>query len=283
LEASEIDFPANSSPLGTEDRPIPLVMEPTAGSFCQLEASAGSYGSRCVLPELDQSGRICLSPLQHDRQMFDQNHEGESRFDPGGTGLASTTMVANHHGTSLATPADHSSRDSIALGPIRQSSPSSGARFPPVSRLEIVRERFKARGVSEKVVELLVGGNLETTSACYQSAWKRWLSWCARRDQDPLSASLIVVLEFLTELHKSGKAYRSINVPRSMLSAILEIIEGYDVGKDHLVIKLMLGIFNFNPPKPSTKYNGFWDIGTVLWKVLDRTLPYHSRIFRFFP
>jgi hypothetical protein len=194
--------------------------------------------------------------------MFDQNHEGESRFDPGGTGLASATVVANHHGASLVTPVDHSSRDSILLGPIRQSSPSSGARFPPVSRLDIVRERFKARGFSERVVELLMGGNRKTTSACYQSAWNSWLSWCAGRDQDPLSASLIVVLEFLTELHESGKAYRSINVFRSMLSATLEKIEGYDVGKHPLVIKLMLGIFNFNPPKP--KYNGFWDIGTVL-------------------
>ena len=134
------------------------------------------------------------------------------------------TVVANHHWTSLANPTDHSSRDSIALGPIRQSSLSSGARFPPVSHLDIVRERFKARGFSEKVVELLVGGNRETTSACYQSAWNSWLSSCARRDQDPLSASLVVVLEFLTELHESGKAYRSINLFRSMLSWVSSIL-----------------------------------------------------------
>jgi hypothetical protein len=77
-----------------------------------------------------------------------------------------------------------------------------------------------------------------------------------------VSASLTVVLDFLSEIHEEGKAYRSINVSRSMLSATLDKIEGYDVGKHPLVIKLMLGIFNSNPPKP--KYNSFWDIGSEL-------------------
>lgn len=77
-----------------------------------------------------------------------------------------------------------------------------------------------------------------------------------------MSASLTVVLDFLSDLHEEGKAYRSINVSRSMLSATLDKIEGYDVGKHPLVIKLMLGIFNSNPPKP--RYNSFWDIGSVL-------------------
>jgi hypothetical protein len=70
-----------------------------------------------------------------------------------------------------------------------------------------------------------------------------------------VSASVTVVLDFLSKLHEEGKANRSINVSRSMLSATLENIEGYDVGKHPLVIKLMLGIFNSNPPKP--RYNSF--------------------------
>jgi hypothetical protein len=109
LKASKIDFPAQSNTLRTEDKPIRLVMELTAGSFCQLKSSAGSYDSPCFLPELDQSERICISSGQHDRQMFDGNHEGEGRFNSIGTGLASATVVANHHGTSLATLADNSS------------------------------------------------------------------------------------------------------------------------------------------------------------------------------
>ena len=77
-----------------------------------------------------------------------------------------------------------------------------------------------------------------------------------------MSASLTVVLDFLSDLHGEGKAYRLINVSRSMLSATLDKIEGFDVGKHPLVIKLMLGIFNSNPPRP--RYNSFWDINSVL-------------------
>ena len=47
-----------------------------------------------------------------------------------------------------------------------------------------------------------------------------------------------------------------------MLSASLYKIKGFDVSKNPLVIKVMLGIFNSNPPKP--RYNSFWDINSVL-------------------
>ena len=63
-------------------------------------------------------------------------------------------------------------------------------------------------------------------------------------------------------LYKESKAYRSINVYRSMLSSTLDRIGGHDVGKHPLAVKLMKGIFHSNPPQP--KYNGFWDIGSVL-------------------
>jgi hypothetical protein len=262
LETTGIDVPADSGPLGARDRPICLDMESTIEPVCQLDASAGSNGSRRFFPELDQSEGIRISPIQYDRQMSDKDHEGRGRINSGGTGLASATVVADHHGASLAAPPNNLSGDSIALGPIGQPPPSSGTGIPPVSRLDIVRRRFKNSGFSERVVQLLVESNREATSACYQSSWNGWLGWCAQRDQDPVSASLTVVLDFLSELHEEGKAYRSINVSRSMLSATLSKIEGYDVGKHPLVIKLMLGIFNSNPPKP--RYNSFWDIGSVL-------------------
>ena len=47
-----------------------------------------------------------------------------------------------------------------------------------------------------------------------------------------------------------------------MLSATLDKIEGFDVGKNPLVITLMLGIFNSNPPKP--RYKSFLIKNSVL-------------------
>ena len=77
-----------------------------------------------------------------------------------------------------------------------------------------------------------------------------------------MSPALGIILDFLSDLHGKGLAYRSINVYRSMLSGTLEQMEGYDIGKHPLIIKLMQGIFNSSPPKP--KYTGFWDVDVVL-------------------
>jgi hypothetical protein len=49
------------------------------------------------------------------------------------------------------------------------------------------------------------------------------LSWFAKRDKNPLSiASSNIILDFLADLYREGKAYRSINVFRSMLSSTLD-------------------------------------------------------------
>jgi hypothetical protein len=107
-----------------------------------------------------------------------------------------------------------------------------------------------------------LASNREATSATYKSAWNVWFHWSAKRSENPLSSSLNLVLDFLLGLFHEGKAYRSINVYCSMLSGTLEKIEGWDVGKHPLVVKVMQGISNSSPPKP--KYTGFWDTDTVL-------------------
>ncbi|KZS06436.1 Uncharacterized protein APZ42_030117 [Daphnia magna] len=70
------------------------------------------------------------------------------------------------------------------------------------------------------------------------------------------------ILNFLSDAFESGKAYSTINVFRSMLSGTNDQIEGFDIGCHPLVLKLMKGIFNSNPPKP--KYSKTWDLNTVL-------------------
>ncbi len=63
METPGIDVPADSGPLGARDRLICLDMESTIGPVCQLEASAGSNGSRRFFPELDQPEEIRISPV----------------------------------------------------------------------------------------------------------------------------------------------------------------------------------------------------------------------------
>ena len=82
------------------------------------------------------------------------------------------------------------------------------------------------------------------------------------RDYDPLSNDLGTILDFLAYLQATGKSYNTINIHRSMLSGTLAPIETGPVGQHPLVIRLLKGCYNKNPPRP--KYEAIWSVETVL-------------------
>lgn len=85
---------------------------------------------------------------------------------------------------------------------------------------------------------------------------------CGERKINPISVSLNTILEFLKDQFKDGKAYRTINVYRSALSAVLPEIESSRVGAHPLVSQLLKGIFHLRPPEP--KYSHTWSVPQVL-------------------
>ncbi|KZS19753.1 Uncharacterized protein APZ42_013720, partial [Daphnia magna] len=130
------------------------------------------------------------------------------------------------------------------------------------SRLEIIRHRLGRRGIPSQVVELIVAGNRSTTHVAFESAWRNWTDWCLAKNADPLSNALIPVLEFLTHLHVVGKSYNTVNLHRSMLSMTLDPLEHAKISLHPLVIKLLKGCYNQNPPSP--RYSNLWDPEVVL-------------------
>jgi hypothetical protein len=80
-----------------------------------------------------------------------------------------------------------------------------------------------------------------------EGTWNGWRAWCLRQSEDPLSPGLNKVLDFLAMLCEEGKAYRTINVCRSIS---LKAIDCFDVGKHSMVMKVMRRIYNVKPPAP---------------------------------
>ena len=76
------------------------------------------------------------------------------------------------------------------------------------------------------------------------------------------SISLSLILEFLIDQFEEGKAFRTLNVYRSSLSALLPEIDGYKVGSHPLISQLLKGIFNLRSPAP--KYFHTWNVSTML-------------------
>ena len=76
------------------------------------------------------------------------------------------------------------------------------------------------------------------------------LCWCHQQSVDPHGATVVKFVNFLSNQQALGKCYTTINSYRSALSSVLPYIASIPLGKHNLVIRLMRGIFNENPPRP---------------------------------
>ena len=112
------------------------------------------------------------------------------------------------------------------------------------------------------IIILLAAGRKNTTSS-YSSAWNKWGSWCSQRGSvNPLSPSLNDVLDFFTTQFHEGKEYRTINVYRSALSAVLPLIEGHKAGSHPLVCQLLKEVYHLRPPQP--RYANTWQVNQLV-------------------
>ena len=99
------------------------------------------------------------------------------------------------------------------------------------SGLERFRQQGVTNGLSEQAADLLTQSWRLGTKSAYNSSWEKWSCWCKQRSLDPFSATVEEVLNFLTELHLQGYAYRTINGYRSAVSAWHEGIGGVPIGQ----------------------------------------------------
>ena len=131
-----------------------------------------------------------------------------------------------------------------------------------VSGMENLRERLSLSGVAGIASSLIANPRRSSSTGNHESAWRKWVDWCRRTQIDTVSCDITPILEFLGEFLDAGYEYRTINSPRSAISAYHQTIDSKDVGSDDKVCKLLNGVFNLRPPQP--KYTFIWDVQTVL-------------------
>ncbi|CAB4011108.1 Hypothetical predicted protein [Paramuricea clavata] len=131
-----------------------------------------------------------------------------------------------------------------------------GEQSHPLSNFQLAGWKLSANPMKQQTFQK----RLETF--CWRPGDKTPVSWCDQRKINPLSTSIESILEFLTGQYKEGKAYRSINVYRSALSAVLPLIDSWKVGSHPLVSQLLRGIFNLRLPQP--KYSHTWKVSQLL-------------------
>ena len=227
------------------NRPVCLTLEHANEPIFQLEARSAGIGGGCsgwsqehpyAFPPFALIGR-CLQKLCRDS-----------------SSLASPNLVP-----STAVNAEQQSSDPSIISGLTPQSTAGAAPTDPEwpscsSRVAHIRNMLSNQGILQESADIICKSWRKRTAKSYESAWKRWVSWCDQRNTNPLSASLADILQFLTDLYKEGKEYSTVNTHRSAISMSHMSIDGVVVGKHPTVCRLMQGSFNSRPPRP--KYTG---------------------------
>ena len=124
-----------------------------------------------------------------------------------------------------------------------------------VSSMENIKERLSLPGVLGAASSLIANPRRSSYTGNYESAQRKWVGWCRRRQIDPVQCDITPILDFLGELLDGGYEYRTINYHRSTISAYHQTIDGKGVSSNDKVCKFFLA---------QPKYTFIWDVQTVL-------------------
>ncbi|KAM8962405.1 uncharacterized protein RCH25_037941 [Pelodytes ibericus] len=233
-----------------------------AAEVLQLETRPRSVGVGCLSPDM-----AVIQTLRFPSILSDFSHvnspASQRRISGPGDSLVGLPTVVPH---SAGTIVRHAATSPILVEPHHQlarlSSPIIGHRSASVSSLVGIRGPWFIPGVPCSTLALLEGAWAPGTRQSYRRAWDMWASWCMEHHSDPVSAPVSHILRFLTLLYENGRAYRTINVYRSAISAGHSGFGGFSAGKQLLVCRLLKGIRLARPPVP--RYSSLWDVNVIL-------------------
>ena len=240
-------------------RPICNTSKPPAQEVCQLETGPVCHSHRRNDTLLEGQRRICIPTFLPDREMPAEGGRGEGDTDTHSTHMEHSTLVPSSSGPADSTPSLAAAK---ARPPDRPIQSALSKERPAASRLEGIRRQHSGLGLSEGASDLIQAGWSKGTNTAYQSAWSRWVSWCDKREVDPLHCGIRSFLDFLADCFEEGLQHRTISLVRSAISMTHEPVEGVPLGQHPLVTRLMKGVSNSRPPCP--RYASTWDVDLVL-------------------
>ena len=176
--------------------------------------------------------------------------------------MANSTLVSKSSSNVIFSTFSTSSVPRRSEKPERGRPPLGNKQIFITNGLESYRETLVKSGISERAAHLTVNSKRQSSSVNCNSFWKKWSSWCYRKQIDPLQCPTNYVLDFLACLYEEGYDYRSINYYHSTIFSFHGKIEGLPVGQHPEICTLLTGVFNLTPPQP--RYSSTWDVQIVL-------------------
>lgn len=231
LAPSTQDFLETQQQVGSLcDRPFRVQAQYTTASVLQLETRPSGEQLGRLPSIMDDWHAICISSVRHDPESVSADPQAESGGDVDIPVLESTSVVPSGAGSFLCVSNTSAIISQDLDGPSGSAS-SSGTSGPIATHgVETFRRRWQVPGVSENTLFFLSQSWAPATHKRYESAWPKWVSWCAEQQGDPMGSGIHMIVNFLSEMASSGLAYRTVNNFRSAISVGHSHVGGKPVG-----------------------------------------------------
>ena len=230
--------------------PLCRQAEYPVASVLQLEAGSDGSRYRCPSAGLVEGEELCLSPVLPDHQSTGEVAGIWRETDTSHAVVAHTGLVSHPPGhVSVVTGSSVHEQQS----PIRASRGNTTTDLEhdsPVSRMACIKRSLQSEGICTNASKLILAAWRPGTNEIYNSAWKKWHSWCLGRKVDSFRPTLADITGFLAHSFDEGLEYRTLNTYRSALSGVLPPIDGFPVGQHPLVVRLFKGVLNLRSAMP---------------------------------
>ena len=135
--------------------------------------------------------------------------------------------------------------------------------------LEGFRKSLTAVGISERACRLISNSRKTGSISSYESAWRKWSSWCLEREIDIISCSINFKLDFLGKPYEKRLAHRTImDIDRPFLYIMIN--PEASLWEIAIISNLWKSIFNNRAPQP--RYTFIWHVDQVI-ALLKTLLP----------
>ena len=158
-------------------------------------------------------------------------------------------------------------RFQVLTNPQGQTHPLVKQKQLRASGMDCFRQSLASEGLSEQAADLIANCRRRGSISNYQSAWRKWASWCVQRQIDPIRCDVNLIANFLAVMFHEGYEYSTINCHRSAISAYHAPINSISVGEHPRICSLMTGVFNLRPTKP--RFTFIWDVQKVIDHLND--------------
>jgi len=259
-------FPSDFSVVGNpQHRSLRHEPQQAAGGLCVPSSGPPGLGSGCPVSTLVGDVGICLPP--------DRPNSESSQKDPDRelSGNSNRPMVASP--ALVSRPARPASRDSSQVAPVArhnssapQSSTSQVSGGPEADCVQIIKQHWVERGVSEQVAQRAAQARRGSTNKSYNSRLRVFFEWCRKANLEPLHTTVNQVAEFLEHIFRDRQLQaRSIQGYRAAISVIHPGWEGISVSKHKLLSDLIRSFFLARPPTRNLVPS--WNLPLVLLKL----------------